>query len=88
MQIVLFLVFGTINALIASKKGFNPFIWFFAAGLLGLIVLAFLPSANAVLAENKELYEERKKAGNRAGIIILCIAAVLGLFLFLWIQSL
>jgi len=88
MQIVLLLIFGTINALIASKKGFNPFIWFFAAGLLGLIVLAFLPSANAVLAENEELYEERRKAGNRAGIIILCIAAVLILFLFLWIKSL
>jgi len=88
MQIVFFLIFGTINSLIATKKGFNPFIWFFAAGLLGLIVLAFLPSANAVLPENIELYEQRRAAGNKAGIIILCIGAVVLLLLFLWIKSL
>jgi len=87
MQIILFLVFGIINALIAYKKGFNPVIWFFAAGLLGLIVLAFLPSAKAVLAENQELYEQRRKTGNKAGIIILCIAAVIILVAILILQS-
>ncbi len=88
MQIVLFLIFGTINAIIASKKGFNPIIWFFAAGLLGLIVLAFMPSAKAILSENEELSEQRRVAGNRAGIIILVIAAALILVTIIVLQSL
>ena len=88
MRIILFLIFGAINALIASKKGFNPVIWFFAAGLLGLIVLAFLPSANAALPDNEELYEQRRKTGNTAGIIILCFAAVVIFILLMWILSL
>ncbi len=88
MQIVFFLIFGTINAIIASKKGFNPLIWFFAGGILGLVVLAILPSAKAVLTENVELYEKRRKTGNRAGIIILCIAAVLLLVFIIVLQSL
>ncbi len=54
MQIVLFLIFGTINAIIASKKGFNPIIWFFAAGLLGFDCLALMPSAKAILSENEK----------------------------------
>jgi hypothetical protein len=47
---------------------------FFSAGLLGLIVIGFMPSANAVKESQPELYLKRKKAGNTAGIIILGIA--------------
>jgi intracellular septation protein A len=53
MQIILFIVFGVINALIASKKSFNPWIWFFAGGLLGLIVILILPSAHAALPDQR-----------------------------------
>ena len=77
MSIVLFLVFGVINAIIANKKGFNPFIWFFAAGLLGLIVLSLMPSASSVEESDEALYLQRKKAGNTAGLIILGVAAIL-----------
>jgi hypothetical protein len=74
--------FGIINAIIASRKGFNPLIWFFAAGLLGLIVLFFLPSATKAMAYDPELSEERKRAGNNAGLIIIGIAIFL-MFIFL-----
>ena len=31
--------------LIAKQKGFNPWLWVLAAGIAGLILLLFLPSA-------------------------------------------
>jgi|WetSurMetagenome_2_1015567.scaffolds.fasta_scaffold101131_3 MFS family permease len=77
MSLILFAVFGIINALIAAKKGFNPWIWFFAAGLLGLVVVSIMPSASAVFNENFELSEQRRKNGNTAGLIILGVAFVL-----------
>jgi hypothetical protein len=76
MQIILLIVFGTINALIANKKGFNPVLWFFAAGFLGLIVILIMPSASAVKETQPELYLKRKKAGNTAGAIILGIVVL------------
>jgi uncharacterized membrane protein HdeD (DUF308 family) len=87
MQIILFIVFGIINALIASKKSFNPWIWFFAGGLLGLIAILILPSAHAALPD-QELYEQRRKTSNTAGIVILCIALFAILILMAYIGSL
>jgi ABC-type Mn2+/Zn2+ transport system permease subunit len=46
--LIILAIFGGINAFIANAKGFNPILWFFAAGLLGLIVVSVLPSANKV----------------------------------------
>jgi hypothetical protein len=88
MQIIFFLIFGAINAFIADRKGFNPIIWFFAAGLLGLIVLAIMPSANEVLEDDEELYLKRKRAGNTAGLIILGVAVLLILSIFVFMASL
>jgi hypothetical protein len=87
MQFILLIIFGTINAVIANNKGFNPFIWFFTAGFLGLIVLLFMPSAKAVLLENEELYEQRRKAGNAAGLIIIGLAVVLVIVMIVLINS-
>lgn len=87
MPIILLLVFGTINALIANKKGFNPLLWFFAAGLLGLIVLGIMPSANSVKESQPELYLKRKKDGNVAGGIILGIAALAVIILIISFNS-
>jgi hypothetical protein len=82
MGIIIFIVFGIINALIANSKGFNPFLWFFAGGLLGLIVVLILPSANAALPEDQELYETRRKNSNIAGGIILGLALLLVVIAF------
>ena len=78
VAIVLPLVFGLITAVLARRKGYNPFLWFFAAGIIGLIVLAFLPFAN-----KEDLPEEKKAQLTKQGNIIGCIFA--GLLLLLWV---
>lgn len=70
-QISLLIVFGIINFRVAQNKGFSPFLWFFSAGLVGLIILLILPSANAVEETDPELYESRKKTGNIVGSVLL-----------------
>ena len=62
--------------IVASAKGFNPLRWFFAAGLLGLIILFFLPSASAKdIDENEKL--KRAERGNKVGTTISIIALIL-----------
>ena len=59
-QLILSVVFGFIMIIVALAKGFNPLRWFFAAGLLGLIILFFLPSASAKdIDENEKLKRAR-----------------------------
>ena len=75
-QLILLIVFGFIMIIVASAKGFNPLRWFFAAGLLGLIILFFLPSASAKdIDENEKL--KRAELGNKVGTIISIIALIL-----------
>lgn len=54
---------------------FKPRMWVLAGGLLGFLILVFLPSANA-----KEIDEEtiarRRKNGNTAGGIITALAII------------
>jgi hypothetical protein len=50
---------------------FPLFFGFFSAGLVGLIILLILPSANAVEETDPELYESRKKTGNIVGAVLL-----------------
>jgi len=73
---IVFLVFGAINAYIASFKSFNPVIWFFAAGLLGLIVVSLMPSATKVLSEHGDLFQKRRRNANIAGLVIVGFAIV------------
>ena len=73
-------VFGTIMAVIASSKGFNPLCWFFAAGLLGLIVLVFFPSANTSGLSREERAAQTKR-GNTVGTVISVLAVGLGILL-------
>lgn len=68
-QLILFLVFGIVMLVVASAKGFNPLRWFFAAGLLGLIILIFLPSAKAAGIDEAEKNKRIKKANTIGGVI-------------------
>jgi hypothetical protein len=74
-ELILFLVFGVIMIVVALSKGFNPMCWFFAAGLLGLIILFFLPS---VYAKDIDETEKLKRAqlGNQVGTVISIIALI------------
>ncbi len=69
--LILLVVFGPINVIIALIKGFNPVVWFFGAGILGLIVILFMPSARKVKKTDEVLYKKRKEDGNNAGYIML-----------------
>ncbi len=75
--IVFGIVFGVIMAALAGRKGYNPALWFLAAGILGLINLAFLPFVN----EKSQLpvYQRaaKKKTGNIIGGVISGIAVVI-----------
>jgi uncharacterized membrane protein YdcZ (DUF606 family) len=75
LLILIIIIFGAINAFIAKVKGFNPFLWFFTAGFLGLIVVVFLPSAKKA-EEDPEEYDHRKTRANWWGYAILIFAAV------------
>lgn len=77
--LVVSLVFCAVTAFLARRKGYNPFIWFFAGGIIGLLVLAFLPFTN-----KGSLHEEERarqvKSGNIIGGVIAAVAVVFFLF--------
>ena len=85
-ELILFLVFGVIMIVVALSKGFNPVRWFFAAGLLGLIILFFLPS---VYAKDIDETEKLKRAqlGNQVGTVISVIALIFAGILILFAIS-
>lgn len=76
LQIVLFLVFGGAMAYLANRKGYSPFAWFLAAGLIGLIILGVLPDLSK---ENltPEVSEQKARRGNIIGGIISGLVVVL-----------
>lgn len=45
MQFIVPVVVCTITGILAQRKGYSFLIWFFSAGAIGLIILAFLPPA-------------------------------------------
>jgi hypothetical protein len=77
--LIIIVVSGAINAFIAKSKGFNPILWFFTAGILGLIIVVLLPSANKA-TEGTEEYIHRRTRANWWGYAILIFASVAILF--------
>lgn len=59
-------VFLALTAFYAYCKGFNPWVWLFTAGPLGLIVLFFVPSA-AEKGIADQIRLERRRTGNIVG---------------------
>ena len=86
-QISLLIVFGIINFRIAQTKGFSPYLWFFSAGLIGLIILLILPSARAVEETDQELYESRKTTGNVVGGVLLGLIIFIAVLLSLSLSN-
>jgi hypothetical protein len=73
MSIILFIVFGAITAFLAKRKGYNPYIWFFAAGVIGLIVLAFLPYTDVETLDDGQKKAAKKKGNIIAGVIVALV---------------
>ncbi len=74
------LLFGLITAALAYRKGYNPLCWFFAAGVLGLIVLAFRPFTDKGEISDQERVALKRK-GNLIGIILSAFGLLLGILI-------
>jgi hypothetical protein len=77
------ILFGIPSAIVATKKGFATFRWLFAFGLIGLIVVACLPSARAQGITSSEAVMRTDKADSvgawMCGINIAILALLIGL---------
>jgi hypothetical protein len=63
------ILFGIPSVIIAGSKGFKPFRWLIAFGLIGLIVVAFMPSAKAAGISPEEA-QQRSERANRIGALM------------------
>jgi phosphatidylglycerophosphate synthase len=69
VKVVFFVVVAIALWIIAKEKGFNPWLWFFTAGILGLIVLLCLPSAAAKGIDDNTIQKRRTTANTVGGIL-------------------
>lgn len=76
------ILFGIPSVIIAGVKGFSPFRWLIAFGLIGLIVVISLPSAKAdsITAEESEA---RINRANNIGGWMTGINLGLGVIIFM-----
>lgn len=79
VTIVLNLAVAGATAHTANKKGYNPIVWFFGGGLLGLIILSILPDTH-----KDKFTEEAKKTRRIIGNSIGGVLAALSLFLIVF----
>jgi len=73
---------GVISWFIARKKGFNPWRWIAAMGILGLIVVACLPSANTAGIDPVK-QQKRKGLARTVGTslsVLFCLLVFVELF--------
>ncbi len=67
VEIIGLILFGIPSVIIAWNKGFGPFRWLIAFGLIGLIVVISLPSANAKSITTEESEARTNRADNIGG---------------------
>jgi hypothetical protein len=79
MGILLILLCLVAPPLLAARKGYSWYLWTIACGLLGLIVLAFLPYSNKPDA-SPEVNQSRRQTGNTIGAV-LSVIGLLGILL-------
>lgn len=81
-----FLFFVIVNAGVAYRRGYNPFVWALTASAIGTIVLYTLPSVKE--EKNEELQIKLKKRGNKIGFIVIGVSIVVGVAISLFLQVL
>jgi hypothetical protein len=79
LAVVLILLCFVAPPLLASRKGYSWYLWTIACGLVGLIVLAFLPYANKPDV-SPEVNQSRRQTGNIVGAVLSVIGLVGFLF--------
>ena len=81
VQLVLGITMAVISANTAQQKGYNPIIWFLAgSGLLGVLVINFLPNMEKYIELPEDEREAKRKRGNWIGGVI----AVLVVFIIIY----
>lgn len=78
--IVGLILFGVPSAIIAGAKGFRPFRWLIAMGVVGLIFVASLSSAKAANIPDEER-EARAEKADRIGATLAMISIALSILL-------
>lgn len=84
--LVAIVLFGSLVGGLAARKGYNFFIWFFAAGIIGLIVLAFLPFTNKGDMP-PEVAAQKRSTGNTIGGVLAALSIGLGVINFMILAS-
>jgi hypothetical protein len=69
---IIMLAIGIVPAIIAERRGYNWRFWILSAGLLGLIIIFFLPDTHK--EETPEATAKKQKFGNSIGIVLTVIA--------------
>jgi hypothetical protein len=80
--IVGLILFGIPSAVIAFAKGLKPLRWLMGLGVIGLVVVICLPSANQKDISDEEI-ERRQVMGNRTGAIMFGITIGISVILTL-----
>jgi hypothetical protein len=75
LGVLLVLVCLVAPPLLAARKGYAWYLWTIACGLIGLIVLAFLPFANDPDA-SPEVNQSRRQTGNIVGAVLSAIGVL------------
>ena len=75
-----FMLFGLITVFFAQRKGYNPLCWILSGGLIGLAVVAFLPNAKKMTADEKTKKTKRMQ-GNIIGSVLSATTILLSLAL-------
>lgn len=86
MRALISIVVAIVMALIAKKKGFNPWLWILGAGIPGFVILLFLPSANSENIDD-ETKQKRIRVGNKVGAILSVIAATILIGFLVYVES-
>ena len=71
------LLVGVLSAWLAYRRGFSPWCWIFAAGIIGLVVVLFLPDANK--QGSPEAQDNARRTGNMTGLVLTIITIVLNI---------
>jgi hypothetical protein len=69
MAILIILVSLVAPPYLAARKGYSWYLWTIACGILGLIVLAFLPYANRP-SDGPDVNQYRRQLGNTIGGVL------------------
>jgi hypothetical protein len=72
ITLLMVLLCFVVPPLLAARKGYAWYLWIFGCGLVGLVVLAFLPYANRPDV-SEEVNRSRRQTGNIVGGVLTAV---------------